>query len=215
MAAPLAEAAECGPGRQLWLGMRVSVTAYLLQGPLIWKINPQRIEHIERTLRALLLLSPGNQHKIDTLWQLWLWPSMRVHRQSSYKSAIHAIVATKNSCRQALCVVMTRSLQRQEGYVLHACIHIWMHMYFLITHALLKIIPPECIKHIENCQRICSRICSICMYVCMYVCMYMYIYIYIYHNTFGDSKPCVFVCIYAFYAFYAWWIYFLYVCIYT
>jgi hypothetical protein len=27
------EAAECGPGRQLWTGMRVSVTAYLLQGP--------------------------------------------------------------------------------------------------------------------------------------------------------------------------------------
>ncbi len=39
MAAPLAEAAECGPGRQSWLGMRVGVTAYLLQGPLTGPID--------------------------------------------------------------------------------------------------------------------------------------------------------------------------------
>ncbi len=35
MAAPPAEAAECGPGRKLWPGMRVGVTAYLLQRPPI------------------------------------------------------------------------------------------------------------------------------------------------------------------------------------
>jgi hypothetical protein len=42
------EAAECGPGRQLWTSMRVSVTAYLLQGPPITEYKSQRIEHIER-----------------------------------------------------------------------------------------------------------------------------------------------------------------------
>jgi hypothetical protein len=35
MAAPLAEAAEGCPGRQLWLDMHVSITACLLQGPPI------------------------------------------------------------------------------------------------------------------------------------------------------------------------------------
>jgi hypothetical protein len=37
------EAAECGPGRQLWPGMRVGVTAYydtFCKGPRIRKINP-------------------------------------------------------------------------------------------------------------------------------------------------------------------------------
>jgi hypothetical protein len=42
------EAADCGPGRQLWTGMRVSVTAYLLQGPLIMEYKSQRIERIDR-----------------------------------------------------------------------------------------------------------------------------------------------------------------------
>ncbi len=41
------EAAECGPGRQLWTGMRVSVTAYLLQGTPITENKSQHIEHIE------------------------------------------------------------------------------------------------------------------------------------------------------------------------
>ncbi len=38
------KAAECGPGRQLWTGMRVSVTAYLLQGPSITENKFQRTE---------------------------------------------------------------------------------------------------------------------------------------------------------------------------
>ncbi len=37
-----------GPGRQLWPGMRVGVTAYLLQGPPITENKPKRIERIER-----------------------------------------------------------------------------------------------------------------------------------------------------------------------
>jgi hypothetical protein len=41
------EAAECCPGRQLWTGMRISVTACLLQGPLITEYKSQCIECIE------------------------------------------------------------------------------------------------------------------------------------------------------------------------
>ncbi len=48
------DAAECGPGRQLWTGMRVSVTAYLLQGPPITENKPQRIERIERIVPSVL-----------------------------------------------------------------------------------------------------------------------------------------------------------------
>jgi hypothetical protein len=47
------DTAECGPGRQLWTGMRVSVMAYLLQGPPITENKPQPIERIERIEQCL------------------------------------------------------------------------------------------------------------------------------------------------------------------
>jgi hypothetical protein len=51
------EAAERGPGRQLWTGMRVSVTAYLLQGPPIMENRSQRIERIESCVCVTLVFS--------------------------------------------------------------------------------------------------------------------------------------------------------------
>jgi hypothetical protein len=46
---------QCGPGRQLWTGMRVGVTAYLLQGPPITENKSQRIERIERIMQLEVL----------------------------------------------------------------------------------------------------------------------------------------------------------------
>jgi hypothetical protein len=55
------KAAECGPGRQSWTGMRVRITAYLLQGPPIAENKSRRIERIERIEHVLLSLGPKLQ----------------------------------------------------------------------------------------------------------------------------------------------------------
>jgi hypothetical protein len=65
--APPAEAAECGPGRQSWPGMRVCVTASLLQGPPITE-NINRLRKIKTpTHRTHMLWGTGNIDCQDSL----------------------------------------------------------------------------------------------------------------------------------------------------